>query len=241
MEIKDYLYTSFYYKTMSYWRTLLLLFCLSGVLFSCGGGKIKEGKITYSVDYPNHKDNFFLYSILPKEMELSFKDGKMKSLIKKVDLQNALLVDCNQKQVAAYFQYGEEAFNVKLNATDIEKMLDEQKEYTIVFKDEEKQLLGFKAKKAVATCKTDKKDQIELWYTEDLDIPQSNWYNPFKDVPGVLLEYAIDRYGVRMEFKAKKFDQVSINDEELELPKTGDYKTYIDYNNKLNGLFKPFE
>lgn len=223
-------------------RSSLLLLALITLLISCGGNKtIKEGKISFSVDYPDHKDNFFLYSILPKEMEMKFKDGKMESIIKKVDLQNALLVDCNKKQVNAYFQYGEEAFNVKLNSMDIKKMLADQKDYSVVFVAGEKEILGFTAKKAIATCKTDKTDKIELWYTEDIELKNSNWYNPFKKVPGVLLEYAIDRYGIRMEFKAKKFDAAELSDSDLELPKTKNFKSYSEYNTKLNGLFKPFE
>ncbi len=227
---------------MNFLRSTFLLLTLTTVFASCSDtSKIKEGKISYAVDYPNHKDNFFLYSILPKEMELKFKDGKMQSLIKKVDLQNALLVDCNKKQVMAYFQYGTEAFSVKLQPSDIQQMLSDQKDYSIVFTKDEKEILGFNAKKAVATCKTDKKDKIELWYTEDIELKNSNWYNPFKEVPGVLLEYAIDRYGIRMEFKAKKFDDSSLSKRDLELPITRNSKTYKEYNTKLNGLFKPFE
>ncbi len=219
----------------------LLLILLVATLQSCGDNSIKEGKIVYAIDYPNHKDNFFLYSILPKEMELNFKDGKMQSVINKANLKNALLVDCNTKDVGAYFQYGTESFNVQLNPDDVQKMLSDQKKYKIKFVDETKEIAGFDAKKAIATCVTDQSDKIELWYTEEIQMKNSNWYNPFKEVPGVLLVYAIDRYGIRMEFKAKRFEDVSISDEQLALPKTGVKIPYVDYNNKLNDLFKSFE
>jgi len=218
-----------------------LLILLAVSVQSCGDNSIKEGKIVYAIDYPNHKDNFFLYSILPKEMDLNFKDGKMQSVINKANLKNALLVDCNTKQVGAYFQYGSESFNVQLNQRDIKAMLADQKKYKIKFVDEKKEIAGFDAKKAIATCVTDKSDKIELWYTEEIQMKNSNWYNPFKEVPGVLLVYAIDRYGIRMEFKAKTFEDVSVSDEQLELPKTGLKIPYTDYNNKLNDLFKSFE
>lgn len=223
-------------------RNTCILLSTVLLLFSCGdSSKITEGTIQYAVDYPAQKKNLFLYNILPKDMKMRFKDGKMQSLIQKVDVKNALFVDCNKKEVAAYFQYGPDVFNVKLNTSDIDKMLSDQKEYKVVFKKEEKDILGFTAKKAIATCITDPKDRIELWYTEEIELKNSNWYNPFKDVPGVLLEYAIDRYGVRMVFKAKKFDETPVADKDLELPKSGVQKSYIEYNNYLNGFFKPFE
>lgn len=217
---------------------LLLLF-LTGACTN--KDEVTEGKVYYEIDYPNHKDNFFLYSILPKEMEVDFKDGKIKSLIRKANLKNALLVDCNKKQVSAYFSYGDEAFHVELLQQDIGMMLKDQKEYSIRFTDEKDTMAGFNVKKAVATCKTDPSDKIDLWYTEEIRLPHSNWYNPFKEIPGFLMAYSIDRYGIRMDFKATKFEEVEINDSEMQPIKSGISILYTDYNAKLADLFKSFE
>lgn len=201
----------------------------------------REGRIIYSIEYPDHKDNFFLYSILPKEMELNFKGDKMESRIEKANLKNVLLVDCNKKSVAAYFQYGEDASNVELNVSDIEEMLHDQKKYTIRFTKEKDTIAGFNVKKAIATAVKDPSDKITLWYTNEIEIKNSNWYNPFKEVPGVLLAYSIDRYGIRMEFKAKRFEAIEIADESLKLNKTGRRIQYSEYNKILGELFQSFE
>jgi len=224
-----------YIFTVGFFFLLILAGCTSKARVE------REGRVVYSIDYPDHKDNFFLYSILPKEMELNFKGDKMESRIEKANLKNVLLVDCNKKNVAAYFQYGEDACNVELNVTDIEQMLNEQKKYTIRFTADKDTMAGFNVKKAIATAVKDPSDKITLWYTTEIEIKNSNWYNPFKEVPGFLLAYSIDRYGIRMEFKAKSFEAITITDESLQLNKMGKHIQYSEYNKILGELFQSFE
>lgn len=226
-------------------KRLLLFFFLPLIvlLSACSSGdrEVTEGRVIYAIDYPNHKDNFFLYSILPKEMELNFKDGKMQSLIKKANLSNSLLVDCNKKDVSAYFSYGMESFNVTLSDFDVDQMISDQKEYKIEFLNEKDTMAGFNVKKAIATAVEDPSDKITLWYTEEIRLKNSNWYNPFHEVPGFLLAYSIDRYGIRMDFKAKGFEEIEVTDEMLSPRKEGINIPYKEYNQKLGDLFQSFE
>ncbi|HLP53803.1 MAG TPA: hypothetical protein VK151_02200 [Fluviicola sp.] len=226
---------------MKYLFAVALLLLLVTVGCSDEPRVVTEGKIIYAIDYPNHKDNFFLYSILPKEMEVNFKDGKMQSVIKKANLINELLVDCNDKSFAAYFKYGEEAVNVTLTESDVKNMLADQREYTIKMTSEKDTMAGFNVKKAIATSVTDPADKIELWYTDEIRVNNSNWYNPFREIKGFLLAYSIDRYGIRMDFKAKGFVEAEISDEQLSPRKDGVSIPYGDYNKKLDGLFQSFE
>jgi hypothetical protein len=226
---------------MKYLFAVALLLLL--VTFGCSNEPrvVTEGKIIYAIDYPDCKDNFFLYSILPKEMELNFKGGKMQSVIKKANLINELLVDCNDKSFAAYFKYGDEAFNVTLLETDVKSMLGDQQKYTIKMTSIKDTMSGFNVKKAIATSVSDPSDKIDLWYTDEIQVKNSNWYNPFKEIDGFLLAYSIDRYGIRMEFKAKGYEEIEITDEQLAPRKDGVSIPYGDYNKKLDGLFQSFE
>jgi hypothetical protein len=226
---------------MKYLFAVALLLLL--VTFGCSNEPrvVTEGKIIYAIDYPDCKDNFFLYSILPKEMEVNFKGGKMQSVIKKANLINELLVDCNDKSFAAYFKYGDEAFNVTLLETDVKSMLGDQQKYTIKMTSIKDTMAGFNVKKAIATSVSDPSDKIDLWYTDEIQVKNSNWYNPFKEIDGFLLAYSIDRYGIRMEFKAKGYEEVEITDEQLAPRKDGVSIPYGDYNKKLDGLFQSFE
>lgn len=225
----------------------------SGILFgicvlflaSCAPEKplVREGTIVYSVDYPNSRKNAFLYSILPKEMEVSFRNGMMRQNVSRANLQNMLLFDCNKKEIEIYFQYGEEAFKTKLTPKETEGMLHDQATYDIQFTEETDTLAGFFAKKAIARGRKNKDDVITLWYTEEIDLENPNWYNTFHEVPGVLLAYSVDRFGIRMEYKAKKFipkmDKSKMHS--FTLPAKGTRITYREYDQKMNNLFATFE
>lgn len=215
------------------------------LLCSCTSKKevISEGTIIYSADYPNHKKNVFLYNILPKEIEISFRNGKVRNDISRGNFQNVLLIDCNKKEMDIYFQYGEEAFKTDLTPDEIQKMLNDQTKYDIRFTDETDTLAGFNVKKAVATGVKNKSDVITLWYTEEIALKNPNWYNTFKEVPGVLLAYSVDRFGIRMDYKAIKFiPKVDESKKQLfTLPAKGTAISYDEYNQKMNDLFATFE
>lgn len=214
-------------------------------LLSCSPDKplVREGTIIYSVDYPNSKKNAFLYSILPKEMEVNFRNGVVRHDISRANLQNVLLFNCNQKEVAIYFQYGEEAFKTTLTPKEMQAMLHDQKAYDIQFTEETDTLAGFHVKKAIARGKQDHSDVITLWYTEEIDLRNPNWYNTFHAVPGVLLAYSVDRFGIRMDYRAKKFIRKLDKSKErlFTLPAKGTHITYREYDQKMNNLFATFE
>lgn len=224
--------------------SFLLGICIF-ILCSCTSKKevISEGTIIYSADYPKHKKNAFLYNILPKEIQISFKNGMIRNDISRGNFQNILLFDCNKKRMDIYFQYGEEAFKTKLTPEEIQKMANDQTKYDIRFTDETDTLAGFNVKKAIAVSKKDKKDVITLWYTEEIELKNPNWYNTFKEVPGVLLAYSVDRFGIRMDYKAVKF--IPKADESRKqlftLPAKGTSISYEEYNQKMNSLFATFE
>lgn len=223
---------------------LLIGVCMI-VLSSCASKEevTDEGVIIYSADYPNHKKNIFLYNILPKEVEISFKDGMVRNDISRGNFQNILLFDCNKKEMEIYFQYGEEAFKTKLAPMEVQKMLNEQTQYDIQFTDELDTLAGFNVKKALAINRKDKQDVITLWYTTEIALKNPNWYNTFKEVPGVLLAYSVDRFGIRIDYKATKF--ISKMEESKKrlftLPAKGTSISYDEYNQKMNSLFATFE
>lgn len=218
---------------------VLLLFA------SCSGSKkdVSSGTIVYSVDYPLQKNNAFLYSILPKEVDIVFKNGVVKNNINQANLQNMLLVDCNQKHMEVFFQYAEEAFVVKLSDEEIKQMRQGQAKYTIQFLDETNRMLGFNVKKAKAINNKNKQDVITLWYTEEIDLNEPNWYHVFHEIPGVLLAYSVDRYGIRMDYKAVKFipDTIGNLEESLALPAKGTQITFAEYSKKMSNLFETFE
>ncbi len=223
----------------------LFLVGLVALLFvACSSEKEKNKAFTifYKVDYPLQKNNAFLYSILPKETSLQISDNQVKNVINRANLQNVWLFDCNKKEMEVFYQYGEEAFNVKLNPSDVKEMLDDQVEYNIELTGETKKIIGLNAKKAFATNKQNPSEKLTVWYTEDFALNNPNWYNTFREIPGVLLEYSIEKYGIRMDYSAQKIvEDTSEVISKLSVPQKGNLISYDEYNQKMSKLFESFE
>jgi GLPGLI family protein len=59
----------------------------------------------------------------------------------------------------------------------------------------------------------------DLWYTDQINIKDPNWCTPFKEIPGVLMEYRVERFNVVMHFTAVEVERTEILDTEFMVPK----------------------
>jgi hypothetical protein len=212
----------------------IVIFC------SCSknhGNNIREGMITYSIDYPELKDQFFIYQVLPKQLTASFKDNKMEMKIQKTNLENTILIDSDKKKMSAFFSYGN-SYVTTLDKKDIKKLISTQEKYKIDFTKEKDTMIGLSVKKAIATKYGNPDEKIELWYTDQISFKNPNWFNPFHKVPGTLLSYSITKYGIKMEFKATKFQEISVHDSILTFNRVGEKINYLEFDKKMIDLFE---
>lgn len=212
------------------------------LFFSCESKvpKKREGIITYSIDYPESKDNFFLYHILPKELKTSFKNDKMELKIKKANLENTIIVDSRKRKIASYYNYGE-IFTTQLTPEEVNRVIESHPDYRIRFTGKKDTMLGFNIKQAIAIDPAKPKEKIEIWYTDDIGFKNSNWFNGFDKIPGVLLKYSIEQYGLKMNFKAEKFEDVTIPDSVVQLERPGKKISHTVYDKKIMDLFESFK
>jgi hypothetical protein len=63
-----------------------------------------------------------------------------------------------------------------------------------------------------------------------------NWFNAYKSIDGMLMEYRVKRYGINMVFKAKSVSPEGADDSVFQLE--GDYKSIPAY--EMDGYFKMY-
>jgi GLPGLI family protein len=193
-------------------------------LTGCGNGKYTEGIIEYDVTYPYFNGADIILRMLPSKMTMKFKDGKFRTTVTKGrNIRMDFISDCEAKTMISAFQFGSKKIVVTLNEKEIRSMLKEFPKVVYIDLLETDTLAGFNCKKKVAVFEDISYPDCELWYTEEIDIPNANWCYPFNDIPGVLLNYEVERYNMRMRLKARKFIDESVDDAEFESP--AGYKT----------------
>jgi GLPGLI family protein len=79
---------------------------------------------------------------------------------------------------------------------------DDDNEMTWTYSKETKQILDYKCKKAIATDADG--NEIAYWYTEKIKPAHTDDKSALAQLPGLAMEYVVDREGMIMTFTASK-------------------------------------
>lgn len=215
--------------------------CLA--LVSCnapGKPEVPQGVLTYDIDYPDHKDQLFLYGLLPKEMKLSYKGSVVEIKVSKSNMENTLLIDNQKQRMLAYFKY-DAPINSTLSPADIQTLFAQDPAFQIRYTDERKQIIGFNAQKAIATNPKDTSEKVEVWYTQEIPAIHQQWFGPYRDIQATILSYTLKNHGMRMVFTAKQYEAVPVSDSIVTFERPGQKISYTDYDRHLSELFESFQ
>lgn len=206
---------------------LAILFFLwkgGGIL---GGAGISEGVIEYDITYPKLDPNSMMVSGMPNKAYLRFKNNNtsndmsgMMGLISITYISNAESKAVEQRLTLINKKYASE-----ISAEDLKRLNDS---YVSSVEDcsGRADIAGYKCKEA--KVKLINGEEVKIFYTNDIDIDNPNWSNPYSKVDGVLMEFQMERYGVVMHLKATSVLAQAVEDEAFKLPAdSSEYKKIV--------------
>ncbi|MBI2258289.1 MAG: hypothetical protein HYU67_05260 [Flavobacteriia bacterium] len=164
----------------------------------------------------------------------------MEIKILKAGMENTVIIDNDFQKMFAFYNY-DEAYTCLLNPKELKNLINSQPKYRIKFHKETDTLFGLTVKKATAINPDRPFDPVEIWYTNDISLKKSNWFNGFKEIPGVLLKYHIIQNGIKMEFSASKINEMNIKDSIVEMKRKGKKISYSKFDDLIDGLFETFK
>ena len=205
---------------------LTISFVFLSALFSgCEEGenleppKISEGVIHFELSYPYYEDAF-MASIMPDEMEMTFKNNIYRNHVSKGGLFSSTVIsDCNKETLILILDLGPKRIYCSLDKSLASDMLAKYPTPDILKASEFDSIAGAfcEKKTAIFDYLADGYD-VELCETFDVDIKNSNWCNQYNEIEGVLLRYEIKQFGIQARMIATKMDTVSINDSIFNVP-----------------------
>ncbi len=215
------------------WSLGLVVCCFA----ACGKAPVTEGKIMYSIDYPtiDKEKKTFTYMMLPKKQSFTFNQEHVKVKVKKAMFDLSLLMGTDQDYFLSELSFDGEKF-VDLQGAETAELKTFIPSYEIAYTNETDTMLGFTIKKAIATHP--EIGEAEVWYTEDIQMPNANWYSPYRDLKGVLMKYTVNQFGLLMEFKASKFESISKDSVFYAKKGTGTQIELSVFQSELDELFK---
>lgn len=202
---------------------LAIVFCLS-LLASCGINgektKPKEGTLEYEVTYPYYDAGIF-GGILPDRMVMSFKDGKFMNTIahKNGMFSYKVITSCKERNVRMLLSIGTNNYYIEMDEKTADSLFHAQFAMPEIFLETGiDTAAGFIGNRATAVfSELEDGPDMDLLYTNDIELNEPNWCTQFRDIDAVLLKYELEQYGMRLRVQADKFSTESVDDEIFEI------------------------
>lgn len=197
-------------------------------------GKKTEGIIEFNVSCLDPQNAFCALS--PTRAKLSFKNDKFKMEMSAFGMFKTAIIGNNTKQHMLHtVDFMDMHKYCELKRPEIDS---ENKNYRLKFKStgKTKTILGFKAHQVIAIPQQAPNIPFEIWYTNDIPLPESNVLNPYNEIKGVLLEYRIRKMDTEMSFTASGFEPRSLSDSIFNLQTSYEKVTYNDIKSIFESL-----
>jgi hypothetical protein len=156
--------------------TLIVAICMGYTLMAQAQKVIKEGTVTYSVEYNLPPDQQSMAAMLPKEFKVAFKGDYSK-----------FKMDMGMYATSVIFN---NASNETLSLTDVPM--------------QNKKIAGYNCTKYILKDKTSGTES-EVWATTDIQIPTNSLTSAIKGVKGVPVEFNQDARGIKSKMTLKSY------------------------------------
>ncbi len=173
-------------------------------------------------------------TMAPKKMVLKFKNDKS---IVEMDavmglFSTSFISNPSEHTLIQQVKLLNKKFALVQKMNDI-KIENENYPLELIPTKETKIIAGYNCKKVHVKVKNETNDEFDVFYTNDLNIKNSNFANPYSQIDGVLMEYQMKKFGLEMRFTAKSVSKKEIDDDLFKLNK--EYK--ITSQAEMNEIF----
>jgi len=166
--------------------------------------KVTEGVIEYALSFPEYDPNGLMANMLPDKTTLAFTNGRQVAELSAGMgvFKTSMVADNEHKQLDYHLSVMSKKMVANLHPRDLHLFNADCEPLTILYTDQLDTLAGYPCKKAIAMYAGIDQPEIELWYTDGIEVPDANWFGPYSEIPGVLLRYELVQYGMRMRLDA---------------------------------------
>ncbi|MCB0768902.1 MAG: hypothetical protein KDC00_00665 [Flavobacteriales bacterium] len=189
-------------------KYLMLSALVTPFLSGCGTGllspKVDEGVIEYALSFPDYDPDGIMAGMLPERTTVTFSsDKQVAELSAGMGIfRTAMVTDNKAKAMDYHLSLMSKKMVAHMLPRDLLVFNKDSGIPTILFTNDVDTIAGYPCKRAIAVFSKIDQGEIDLWYTDRIDMKNPNWFGPFADVPGVLLRYDVVQYGMRMRLDA---------------------------------------
>jgi GLPGLI family protein len=159
-----------------------------------------------------------MLAMMPKEMVVYFKDDNSRGEMDMMGGKVITITDGKSGETISCMDLMGKKQAIKTTREDADKERAKMGEYEVKLSDETKELAGYKCKKATIVFKdVEKSEPIEIWYTKDLEIKNSEKYS-WKGIDGYMMEFSVNQKGMGMKFTCTDVKKQEVSDDMFKIP-----------------------
>lgn len=221
--MKNFLFHSTFFVSIAF--GLLLSAGCSSDKTEAVAEKISQGKIVYSLSYPQFEDDNIFTSMFPSEMTFKFKDHNTRNELKTkmAIFSTSLLANNKDKKVTHLVKIANKYSGLEMDSMEIMEEYGRKPEgMSITPTDLTKEIAGYNCKHARVTFASDSAKNFDIYYTEEIDLKDPNWCTPFHEIKGVLMEAQVNKFNIDMHMVATEVVSEEYPAEDFQI--TNDYQ-----------------
>ena len=203
----------------------LFFFIIPLIVFSCKSpvesSKISEGTIKYDITYMENNTSNYSDNMLPGKMITKFKGSNS---INKIDgffnfFSITNYINSRNRKSVTLLKVINNKYIYEGKKNEQSCCFNDYDNVEIEYINETKKIAGYDCYKALIHYTGSDKKTLEIYYTQDIKLTNTNWATPYTEsVEGVLMEFYLEFSKVTMKLTAKEVLATTIDDKEFETP-----------------------
>ncbi len=206
-------------------KLFFILIAFTNLLWiSCGSpagkndDRISEGVITYDAELVDSSSP--MADMAPSKMTVKFKNNKtvVQMSAGMGLLMLAFVSDPESKTFTQMLKLTGSPWKVVIQNEEELKKENELFNLEVIPTNQTKMIAGYTCKKARVHYKGGDSPDFDIYYTNELNITNSNFANPYFKLDGVLMEYRIKKAGLEMQFVASSVTKEEVDEATFAIP-----------------------
>lgn len=202
--------------------------------------KDEEGIIYYRINYLDATVGGYSAGILPQKMESRFKKGKVKNTIEGAlgffSLIN--ISDIDEMTNTTFLKFIDKKYVYKGKKKEPPCCFAGFRDMEVEFTDNTKQIINYTCQEAVVSFPGTDRESFSVYYTTDIKCNKPNATGPFREIPGILMEFRAILGTTEVTMIAEKYQSENIPDKEFIIPKHYKEINKNELENILNALLE---
>ncbi len=202
--------------------TLIVAICMGYTVMAQAQKVIKQGTVTYGVEYNLPADQQSIAALLPKEFEVIFKGDYSKFKMDMGMYATSIILNSSTNEMLTLTDVPMQAkkIAVKMDKDQSERMRELQsgeQNFEVTLTKESKKIAGYNCVKYLLKAK-ESGTQSEVWTTTEIQIPTNSLTSAIKGVEGVPVEFTQDTRGMKSKMTLKSIDEGAVADIDFQIP-----------------------